>query len=77
VEFSGNDKLDKDDLVKEVTTKAFTYYDANKIRRDVEKLRKLYDARREAYSLADARIPIVGDDPETAVEEILRHPLFR
>jgi shikimate kinase len=65
------------DCPLEVVERRVTLATHRPLARDREKLRKLYDARREAYSLADARIPIVGDDPDTAVEEILRHPLFR
>ena len=51
VEFVGNEKIDKGDLSKEVTTKAFSYLDPNRIREDVDRIRKLYD--RKGYYLAD------------------------
>ena len=34
---------------------------------DPEKFAALYEARREAYALADLRVAIEGDDPEVAV----------
>ena len=45
--------------------------------RDPEKLAGLYEARREAYGLADIHVAIQGDDPAEAVEAILRDPLLR
>lgn len=45
--------------------------------RDPEKFAALYQARREAYSLADIHVAIASDDPVVAVETILRHPLMR
>jgi shikimate kinase len=45
--------------------------------RDPEKFAALYDSRREAYRLAEVRIPIESDDPAAAVEAILSHPLLR
>lgn len=44
--------------------------------RDPDKLEVLYYTRRESYARADYRIPIVSDDPEVAVEAILRLPIF-
>ena len=45
--------------------------------RDPEKFAALYQARREAYALADVHIPIESDDPATAVEAILGHAILR
>jgi shikimate kinase len=45
--------------------------------RDPQQFAKLYESRREAYGLADIRIPIENDDPAAAVEAILGHPLFQ
>ncbi|HMC62836.1 MAG TPA: shikimate kinase [Candidatus Solibacter sp.] len=45
--------------------------------RDPEAFRLLFDARRELYRLADARIAIQTDDPEAVVNLILAHPLFQ
>ena len=45
--------------------------------RDPEKFAALYQARREAYALADIHVAIASDDPAVAVETILRHPLMR
>jgi shikimate kinase len=45
--------------------------------RDMATLETLYAARREAYGLADVRVAIVGDDPEAAVDAILRDPLLK
>jgi len=45
--------------------------------RDPETFAALYDSRREAYRLADIRIPIESDDPAVAVDAILNHPLLR
>ena len=39
--------------------------------------RALFEARREAYRLADIHISIESDDPEVAVGAIVRHPLFQ
>ena len=44
--------------------------------RDRTKLAALYEARRESYGLADVRIPIESDDPELAVDAILKHALL-
>jgi len=44
--------------------------------RDPRQFAALYQARREAYSLADVRVPIASDDPASAVEAILSHPLI-
>ncbi len=40
--------------------------------RDPEAFRKLYDARRTAYALADYRVATKSDDPAEAVREILK-----
>jgi shikimate kinase len=45
--------------------------------RDPEKLRRLFDARRAAYTLAEHRIAITCDDPAVAAEEILALPIFK
>ncbi len=45
--------------------------------RDPQRLAALYEARREAYSLADIHVPIESDDPADAVEAILRHSLLQ
>jgi shikimate kinase len=45
--------------------------------RDPRKFAELYELRREAYSRAEFRIPIEGDDPTVAVNAILALPLFR
>jgi shikimate kinase len=45
--------------------------------RDPERFAALYEERRPFYSRADIRIPIEGDDPASAVEAILAHPLLR
>lgn len=44
--------------------------------RDPEAFAALYQARREAYALADIHIGIASDDPAIAVETILGHPLL-
>ena len=44
---------------------------------DPAKFAALYEARRDAYRIADIHIPIESDDPEVTVEAIVRHPLFR
>ena len=44
--------------------------------RDPERFAALYEARREAYRLADVRVPIEGDNPEGTVDAVLRHPLL-
>jgi len=44
---------------------------------DAGKLAGLYDARQDAYRLADVRVEIASDDPEHTVEAILAHPLFK
>ena len=45
--------------------------------RDPEKFAALYEARRAIYALADARVSIESDDPETTVGVILGDPIFR
>jgi shikimate kinase len=45
--------------------------------RDPQKFAELYDARRDAYALADVRIPIESDDPTVTVETILGHPILK
>ena len=44
--------------------------------RDAAKLAALYEARRESYGLADVRVPVESDDPELAVDAILKHALL-
>jgi shikimate kinase len=44
--------------------------------RDPRQFADLYHARREAYALADVRVPIESDDPAGVVEAILTHPLI-
>jgi len=44
--------------------------------RDPRQFATLYHARREAYALADMRVPIESDDPAGVVEAILSHPLI-
>jgi shikimate kinase len=44
--------------------------------RDLEKLQALYEMRRPAYSRADFRIEIKGDDPAPVVAGILHLPIF-
>ncbi len=44
---------------------------------DPEKFAALYDTRRESYRLADLRVSIDSDDPESMVERIVHDPLFR
>ena len=44
--------------------------------RDPRQFAALYHARREAYALADVRVPIESDDPAAVVEAILIHPLI-
>jgi shikimate kinase len=44
--------------------------------RDPRQFAALYQARREAYALADVRISIESDDPAAVVEAILTHPLI-
>jgi len=45
--------------------------------REAAKFATLFQARREAYALADVRIVIESDDPAPAVEAILGHPILR
>jgi len=51
--------------------------DHRPLARDAQQFAALYEARRPVYCLADVRIPIESDDPEEAVEAILRHPLLQ
>jgi shikimate kinase len=44
--------------------------------RDLAQLQALYEARRHAYSRADYRIEVEGDDPAPAVAGILNLPIF-
>jgi shikimate kinase len=45
--------------------------------RDPVKFEALWSARRECYRLADVHVSIESDDPETAVNAILAHPILR
>ncbi len=45
--------------------------------RDPKTFAALYQARREAYARADARVVIESDDPATAVEAILAHAILK
>ena len=45
--------------------------------RDPEKFAALYEARRAVYALADTRVSIECDDPQTTADAILAHPVFR
>jgi shikimate kinase len=44
--------------------------------RDPDKMRELYDARREGYARADYRVEIHTDDALATVQQILELPLF-
>ena len=44
---------------------------------DPETFAALYEARRQAYRLADLRVPIEGDDPEAMVERIVTAAVLR
>ena len=44
--------------------------------RDPQRLRELFDSRREGYSRAEFRVEIDGDDPQSAVARILALPLL-
>ena len=45
--------------------------------RDPEKFEALFAERRSIYSLADVRVAVDCDDPETVVNAILADPIFR
>jgi len=45
--------------------------------RDPEKLEKLFEARRAAYSRADYRLEVFDDDTAAAVARVLALPLFK
>ena len=45
--------------------------------RDLERMARLFEERREGYARADFRIPISSDDPAVAVEAVLGLPLFK
>jgi len=45
--------------------------------RDPQQFAALYESRRDAYGLADARIAIETDDPGDAVAAILAHPILK
>jgi len=45
--------------------------------RDPGKFAALYEARRQAYALADVHIAIESDDPARAVEAIVGHAILR
>lgn len=45
--------------------------------RDPEKMKALYESRRESYALADIQVTIHSDDPAVAVDAILEHPLLK
>lgn len=44
--------------------------------RDPERLRQLYETRRDAYARADYRVEITSDDPNDAVQQIMKLPIF-
>ncbi len=44
--------------------------------RDPVKFESLYHTRRETYARADYKVEITSDDPDLAVEAVLRLPLF-
>lgn len=44
--------------------------------RDPKKFELLYYARRESYARADYRVKISGDDPQVAVDALLKLPIF-
>lgn len=44
--------------------------------RDPKKFEILYYTRRDIYARADYRVPITSDDPQVAVDGILKLPLF-
>ncbi len=45
--------------------------------RDPEKLKKLFELRREGYARADYRIDVLDDDAAAAVARVLALPLFK
>lgn len=45
--------------------------------RDPQKFEDLWNARREFYELADARVPVDCDEPEAMVEVILASPVLK
>jgi shikimate kinase len=45
--------------------------------RDPEKFESLWNSRRRFYELANARIAVESDEPDTAVEAILAHPVLK
>jgi shikimate kinase len=45
--------------------------------RDPERFARLLEERRPGYARADYRVAIDGDDPEAAVDAVLRLPLFQ
>jgi shikimate kinase len=45
--------------------------------RDRERFRRLFDERQAIYALADVRVAVESDDPALAVDEILKHPIFK
>jgi shikimate kinase len=45
--------------------------------RDPGKFEALFEERRSIYTLADVRVAVESDDPETAVNAILADPIFR
>jgi shikimate kinase len=51
-------------------------YSHRPLAKDPEKFRELYDARREAYSKADFRVEVAGDDAAATVARILDLPLW-
>ncbi len=45
--------------------------------RDPERFAALYKSRRETYELADIRIAVESDNPESTVAAILSHPVMK
>jgi shikimate kinase len=49
---------------------------ARPLARDVEKMRALYEARREFYALADYHVELLAEDPRDNLAAILALPVF-
>jgi shikimate kinase len=60
----------------EVIERRVAGYSHRPLAKDREAFRALYDARRQAYSKADFRVEIAGDDPAVTVAKILDLPLW-
>ena len=64
------------DCPLEIIERRVAMADHRPLARDPEKLRELFELRREGYARADYRVEVRSDDAAAAVAQILALPLF-